>query len=97
MTEEKKRAIADKATAFTIALADCYKDEDNRLLNTVPKISTNFEKDGVDLTDDIYAMLIAYQKVFEDLTGRKVDVIEFTHMLNRLAVQNLIENGGKVI
>lgn len=97
MIEEKKRAIADKTTAFVIALADCYKDEDNRLLNTVPKISTNFEEDGVDLTDDIYAMLLAYQKIFEDLTGREVDVIGFTHMLNRLAVQELIKNGGKVI
>lgn len=96
MTEDKKQAIANKATAFTIALSDCYKDEDNRLLNTVSKLTT-LEVEDEDLTDDIYAMLMAYQKVFEDLTGQNVDVIEFTHILNRLAVQNLIENGGKVI
>lgn len=96
MTEEKKQVIADKATAFTIALSDCYKDNEHRLLNTVPKIATNFEEDGVDLTDDIYAMLMAYQKVFEDLTGQNVDILEFTHILNRLAVQNLLENGGQV-
>lgn len=91
MTEDKKQTMAEKAAAFCIALSDCYKDEDNRILNTVSKIPTKFDEDGTDLTDDIYAMLIAYHKIFEDLTSQDVDVLEFTHILNRLAVQFLLE------
>ena len=40
------------------------------------------------------AELMALKLQFEKLTEQEVDLIEFTHILNRLAVQYLLENNA---
>lgn len=42
------------------------------------------------------AELIALKLQFENLTSQQVDLIEFTHILNKLAVQYLIENNAEL-
>ena len=43
------------------------------------------------MNDDVTAMLIAFQFVVQRLTGYDGDLIDFTHILNKLAVQNVLE------
>lgn len=44
-----------------------------------------------ELPYEIEHMLVAFQFVVQRLTGYDGDMIDFTHVLNKLAVQNLLE------
>lgn len=79
--------IEEKAAYFGIALTDVYKDEEHRGLYAVPEI--RFSSDP---TEDFTAMLLAVRYVYEVVTGDKEsDLIDFTHILNKLAVQYIME------
>ena len=79
--------IEEKAVYFAIALSDVYKDEDRRGLHAVQEIEFSD-----DLTEDFMAMLLAVHHVYEQVTGDvERDLIDFTHMLNKLAVQYIME------
>lgn len=79
--------IEEKALHFFAAISDVYKDEENRELETFSKLELPVD----DANDDIIAMLIAFQFVVQRLTGYGGDLIDFTHILNKLAVQNVLE------
>lgn len=79
--------IEEKALHFVAAISDVYRDEENRELEAFCKLKLPVE----DATDDITAMLIAFQFVVQRLTGYDGDLIDFTHILNKLAVQNVLE------
>lgn len=79
--------IEEKALHFFAAISDVYKDEENRELETFSKLELPVD----DANDDITAMLIAFQFVVQRLTGYDGDLIDFTHILNKLAVQNVLE------
>ena len=79
--------IEEKALHFFAAISDVYKDEENRELEAFSKLELPMD----DATDDITAMLIAFQFVVQRLTGYDGDLIDFTHILNKLAVQNVLE------
>lgn len=79
--------IEEKALHFFAAISDVYKDEENRELETFSKLELPVD----DANDDIIAMLIAFQFVVQRLTGYDGDLIDFTHILNKLAVQNVLE------
>lgn len=81
----------EKAVRFLTALADVYRDEDNRDLEVFSKL----ELTG-DFTGDFTAMLLAIKVMVEQLTGYDGDIIDFTHMLNKLAVQYVMENNGEI-
>lgn len=79
--------LEEKAAYFGIALTNVYKDEEHRGLYAVPEI--RFSSDP---TEDFTAMLIAMAHVYELFTGDKEkDLIDFTHTLNKLAVQYVME------
>lgn len=79
--------IEEKAGYFAVALADVYKEEENRDSYTVPKAEF-----ALDITEDFTAMLLALRFVYEKVTGdNKSDLIDFTHVLNKLAVQYVME------
>lgn len=79
-----------KCLTFITALQDCYRDEEDRELNMVGKLELSDEE----LTDDFYAMLQAFYVLYVHCTGDKnMDLLGFTHLLNRLVVQNEIEKG----
>lgn len=78
--------ITDKALHFITALSDVYRKEENRELEAFEPLEL-----GDDATDDITAMLVAMQFVCQRLTGYDGDLIDFTHVLNKLAVQRIME------
>ena len=83
------KTTEEKAVQFLTALLDVYRDEDSRELEAFSKLElTN------DATGDITAMLLAMQFVCQRLTGYDGDLIDFTHTLNKLAVQHIMEKQG---
>ena len=80
-----------KAVQIFIALLDAYRDEDRRELEGLPKL-----KLSNDVTNDFTAMLLAMKVFVEKLSNWDGDIIDFTHMLNKLAVQYCMENDGVV-
>lgn len=77
--------IQEKAMHFLAALADVYRDEDNRELEAFSKM-----KFSDDFTEDVTAMLLAMKVFVERITRDDGDIIDFTHMLNKLAVQHIM-------
>lgn len=76
----------EKAFHFITALSDVYRDDDSRELGAFSKLELSD-----DVTDDITAILIAFRFVAQQLTGHDGDLIDFTHILNKLAVQYVME------
>jgi hypothetical protein len=83
--------MQEKAAQLYVALLDAYRDEDRRELESLQKI-----KMANDATEDFTAMLLAVQVFVQKVTGWDGDIIDFTHMLNKLAVQYVLENNGVV-
>ncbi len=80
----------EKAIQLFTALLDAYRDEDRRELGAFEKI-----KMSNDVTQDFTAMLLAMQVFVEKITNWDGDIIDFTHMLNKLAVQYVMEDDGE--
>jgi hypothetical protein len=81
--------VIDKAEHFLVALTDVYRDEEERNLGMIPPLSEE------EITEeDFTAMLIAMKVLFEEVTGTDEadDLIGFTHILNRLAIQYAMES-----
>lgn len=81
-----KMTIEEKAIHFITALTDTYREEEARQLDAFSKL----ELDD-DATDDITAILLAFQYVVQRLTEYDGDLIDFTHVLNKLAFQHLMQ------
>lgn len=79
-------SVEEKLVHFITALADVYRDEEQRKLDAFPKMrmTDNF-------TEDFTAMLLGMYFIIERLTGYDGDLIDFTHTLNKLAVQYIME------
>lgn len=78
--------IKEKAMHFLAALSDVYRDEESRELEMFSAI-----KLSDDVTEDFTAMLIAMNVLFDRIIGGDGDLIDFTHVLNKLAVQYVME------
>lgn len=81
-----------KAMQFLTALLDVYRDEDKRELEAFAKLEFSD-----DFTGDMTAMLLAMKVMVERLAGFDGDIIDFTHVLNKLAVQYVMENKGEIV
>lgn len=81
----------EKGVRFLTALTDVYREEENRELNVFEKMDFSD-----DVTEDITAMLLAMKVMVGHLTQYDGDIIDFTHMLNKLAVQYVMENKGEI-
>ena len=69
---------------FLTALQDCYKDEDERESAVIEKLELSNEE----LTDDFFAIIQAFFILYKRITGDdKIDILGFTHILNRLVFQ----------
>lgn len=84
--------IKYKALQFLTALLDVYRDEENRELDAFSKLNL----DGEDLTEDMTAILLAMMVFCQETTGFDGDLIDFTHMLNRLAIQHIMDGDSHV-
>ena len=80
-----------KAFHFLTALADVYRDEEDRELSAFSKLDFS---SGDDVTDDFVAILLAMHLLLLRLSDFDGDLIDFTHVLNKLAVQHLMEREG---
>ncbi len=79
------------------------KDMQNLLINIYSNMNNIFREDDdrepvmaikiEDIDENFFtAELMALKMQFENLTQQQGDLIEFTHILNKLAVQYLLEN-----
>ena len=85
----KMTKTQEKAFHFLAALGDVYRDEESRELEAFSAIEFSD-----DVTEDFTAMLIAMSLIFERITGHEGDLIDFTHVLNKLAVQHIMDGDG---
>lgn len=67
------------------AFINLYRDDNDKL--PVNKMEMTDES----LTEDFTAMVYALNMFFDETTGQEVDIIDFTHLLNKLVVQHLLE------
>jgi hypothetical protein len=83
------------------------KDMQNLIVNVYSNMNNIFKKEEdiqpvmpinlKDVDENFFtAELMALKLQFEHLTLEEVDLIEFTHILNKLAVQYLLENNEDV-
>lgn len=77
--------IEDKAAYFYFGLTNVYKNEDER--TDLGKLELVSEE----LTEDFTAMLMAMCLLYNNFTDNETDLMGFTHILNRLAVQSMLE------
>lgn len=70
---------------FISAIRNTYLDEENQEI--LAKMKLNDEN----ITEDFTAMLFALNLFFNKVTGQNVDIIDFTHLLNKLAFQHLMD------
>lgn len=83
--------IEEKIMAFVTAMTDVYRDEESRELEAFGKM--DFSED---VTEDFTAMLVAMKIIFNKITSdTDSDIIDFTHLLNKLAVQYVMEGDDK--
>lgn len=68
------------------ALSDVYKEEDNRELPAMAPLGLEERS----ITDDFTAMVYAQWLMYKRVTGDDIDILGFTHIVNRLVVQKLI-------
>lgn len=77
-----------KVYGFVVALKNVYRKEEER--EEIPKLELKEE-----LTEDITAMLTGMYVFYRGITESDEDLISFTHLLNHLAVQYIMEENKK--
>lgn len=82
--------INEKALCFLAALMDVYRDEEHRELDAFTGIEFSD-----DVTEDFTAMLLAMKVIFDRVVDSDSDLIDFTHILNKLAVQHIMDGERK--
>ena len=80
----------NKVLHFVTALMDVYKDEEEKEVTAFPPLDFAEEE----LTGDFTAMIYAMWGMYCDITGDDIDVFGFTHVMNRLVLQKLMEDKG---
>jgi hypothetical protein len=86
------KKIEQKTLQFLTAMLDMYRDEDDRESHVFSKLNL----DGEDLTEDMIAMLLGMLVFCQEATGYDGDLIDFTHMLNKLAIQHIMDGDSDV-
>ena len=83
-----RNQFEQKMLHFAVALNDVYKDEDEKESLEMTPLELKEESLTEDFTAMVYAMWVMYVKV----TGDDIDIIGFTHIVNRLVVQQLMKD-----
>jgi hypothetical protein len=78
-----------KALYFLTALQDVYRDEENK-----ESINIKLDLEEETLTEDFTAMIYALYLLYREITGDDTDIIGFTHICNRLAIQHALKEEG---
>lgn len=77
---------------FATAIADCFKDEDDRELEVFSPIDLDSNSDNIN--DIILAMYDAVRLVFLNLTSHECDCIDFMAIITHLLLQD-VKNGKR--
>lgn len=78
--------FVEKVINFIAVFINVYRDKENQ--ERVQKMGLNDDY----LTEDFTAMIYALHTFFNEVTGQEVDIIDFTNLLNKLVVQDLLGN-----
>lgn len=78
--------LNEKIINFMEAIKNAYRTEENQ----VPLQKMQLNDDN--LTEDIVAIVYALNMFMREVTEQEFDIVDFTHLLNKLVVQNLLEN-----
>ena len=80
-----KLKFDDKILTFLTLIKNAYRNEENQ------EYTQQMTLDDENLTEDFTAMVFALNIFFNKVTGRDIDVIDFTHLMNKLAWQHLMD------
>lgn len=80
----------NKIVLFMTALSDMYKDEEEKEASTLAPLELKSDT----LTEDFTAMVYAQWMLYRDITGDDIDIFGFTHNIQRLVLQRLLEDNG---
>ena len=83
-------SFEDKIMYFIVPLTDVYKDEDKKEGNVLAPLE--LKEKG--LTEGFTAMIYAQWRLYVKITGEEIDVLEFSHIVNHLVVQQLLRDNG---
>lgn len=76
----------DKILTFLTLITNAYRSEENQ------EYTPQMTLDDENLTEDFTAMVFALNMFFNKVTGQDIDTIDFTHLMNKLAFQHLMDD-----
>lgn len=79
----------EKTINFIEAIKNVYRDEEKQAPIKQMKL------DNDNLTEDFTAMVYALNIFFNQITEQENDIIDFIHILNKLVVQHILEQGER--
>lgn len=77
--------LNEKIINFMEAIKNAYRSEENQ----VPLQKMQLNDDN--LTEDFVAIVYALNMFMREVTEQEFDVVDFTNLLNKLVVQDLLE------
>lgn len=81
-----------KTITFMACLQDAYRDDEDKESHAISRL----QLESGNLTEDFTAMIYAIYLIYKEITGDDVDVFGFTHIVNRLVFQRLMEDEIKI-
>ena len=75
----------DKILTFITLITNAYRSEENQ------EFTQQMILDDENLTEDFTALVFALNMFFNKVTGQNIDVIDFTHLMNKLVFQHLMD------
>lgn len=85
-----KKQFEQKIMHFATALSDVYKDDEEKESTAMAPLELKEEE----LTEDFTAMIYAQWALYRRVTEEDIDVLGFTHIVNRLVLQKIMEDNG---
>ncbi len=77
--------LNEKIINFMEAINNAYRIKENQI--PLRRMQLND-----DLTEDFVAIAYALNMFMREVTGQEIDIVDFTNLLNKLVVQDLLEN-----
>lgn len=85
-----KEQFEQKILHFVVALDDVYKDDNDKYSLAMAPLELKEDE----LTEDFTAMIYAQWALYRKITGDEVDILDFTHIVNRLVFQQVLKDNG---
>lgn len=82
--------FTNKVLHFATALTDVYKVEEEKEINLLVPLELKEDE----LTEDFTAMIYAMWTFYKQITEEDLDILGFTHIINRLVVLKLMRDNG---